>query len=391
MKVIIAHNCYGSYSGEEAVVEAQVKSLSQNSVEVVTWFYDERTTPKSALSKGMAFFAGIFNPISSLKFFLLLIKCKPDLVHFHNIYPWISHGPILLCRLLGVPYILHVHNYRIICPSATRFHKNAIYDRGIDVGPFSIVRDNVFESYFKSLGYYLRFKFYKWFSIEGGASKIIYVSNFLKHFCSAFNMSDSKGFEQYRHVTIYNPLPIKPNKSICVHMKTSRIKKIGFLGRVSTEKGVDILISLASRRKDLDFIFAGKVSQEYQAPDNCVFLGHVDANEIDSFFSRIDALVIPSLWDETFGLIVIESIARNVPVIVSNKGALPELMALFKGCSVFDGSVESLDKTINGFNIDTFLKHESFNKVILERNFGLLPFGRNLIEEYNKVLRLKNK
>ena len=44
------------------------------------------------------------------------------------------------------------------------------------------------------------------------------------------------------------------------------------------------------------------------------------------FFEMIDVLIVPSLWNEPFGRVVIESILHSKPVIASNVGGIPELL-----------------------------------------------------------------
>ena len=46
---------------------------------------------------------------------------RPDVVHFHNTFPLISPSGYYAARAEGVPVVQTIHNYRLICPSATLF------------------------------------------------------------------------------------------------------------------------------------------------------------------------------------------------------------------------------------------------------------------------------
>ena len=54
------------------------------------------------------------------------------------------------------------------------------------------------------------------------------------------------------------------------------------------------------------------------------YLGQIGALEKESFFRRIDALVVPSEWEEPAALVSTEAIARSIPAVVSNRGGLPD-------------------------------------------------------------------
>jgi glycosyltransferase involved in cell wall biosynthesis len=53
------------------------------------------------------------------------------------------------------------------------------------------------------------------------------------------------------------------------------------------------------------------------------FLGHVKPQE---FFSEIDVLVVPSLWNEPMGRVVVEAYGMGVPVLGARRGGIPELI-----------------------------------------------------------------
>jgi glycosyltransferase involved in cell wall biosynthesis len=60
-----------------------------------------------------------------------------------------------------------------------------------------------------------------------------------------------------------------------------------------------------------------------QAPKNVRFLGFVNPDEV---YRNVDVVVVPSLWEEPLGMIVPEAYMHGVPVIVSRRGGLPEMV-----------------------------------------------------------------
>jgi len=121
--------------------------------------------------------------------------------------------------------------------------------------------------------------------------------------------------------------------------KDGRIR-IGFLGRLGLDKGVHVLadaLGLLEERMPGRFrlVLAGEplfVSEEdivvmEEALGPVARLTHragwVDAPD---FFDTIDLLVVPSIVPESFGLVAAEAMAARVPLIVSDAGALPEVV-----------------------------------------------------------------
>lgn len=74
---------------------------------------------------------------------------------------------------------------------------------------------------------------------------------------------------------------------------------------------------------------------------NIEFLGRVPFADLPNLFSRARATIVPSICEETFGLVVLESLRQGTPVYVSPRGALPELVRQTGGGRVFE-SVEEL-------------------------------------------------
>lgn len=114
--------------------------------------------------------------------------------------------------------------------------------------------------------------------------------------------------------------------------------RIGFIGRLSTVKGVDVLADAVSRLSDdihVRLIVAGDdrfVPEESSSrvrssldriSGQVDMVGWVDR---ETFHRSVDIVAVPSTWDEPFGLVAAEAMARRSPLIVTDAGALPEIV-----------------------------------------------------------------
>jgi glycosyltransferase involved in cell wall biosynthesis len=78
-----------------------------------------------------------------------------------------------------------------------------------------------------------------------------------------------------------------------------------------------------------------------------VFTGFLDKEQQASLWANSSALVVPSIWDEPFGMVVLEAWAKERPVVAFAKGALPELIHHgVNGLLADPFSVEALAKNI---------------------------------------------
>lgn len=106
-----------------------------------------------------------------------------------------------------------------------------------------------------------------------------------------------------------------------------------FVGRLVAEKGIRILLdSVKSWDKRIDLVLAGigpleeKIKKEASKNAKIHFLGKVDQDDLPNLYSAADILIVPSVAEEGFGRVIMESLACSTPVIASNKGAITEAM-----------------------------------------------------------------
>jgi|APCry1669189000_1035189.scaffolds.fasta_scaffold00505_9 glycosyltransferase involved in cell wall biosynthesis len=121
-------------------------------------------------------------------------------------------------------------------------------------------------------------------------------------------------------------------------IQDSAAVRIGFIGRISTVKGLDVLadsVALLPSNLKVRLIVAGDdrfVPAAESAPVRAALERISGVTEVvgwtnrDSFHASIDLLVVPSTWDEPFGLVAAEAMARRTPLLVTKSGALPEIV-----------------------------------------------------------------
>ncbi len=167
-----------------------------------------------------------------------------------------------------------------------------------------------------------------WVNVGIPASKVNVVYNGI----DTEKYAPSKDFLQER-----TKLGLTPNQTVIL-----------YVGRLNQNKGIEVLlkaIALAASSINTHLLVAGKVQlpeeDTPQARDkywqhlqhivtdlsleqHVSFLGHV-TNTVN-LYHACDMTVVPSLWDEPFGRVIIESMACGTPVIASRIGGIPEVM-----------------------------------------------------------------
>jgi len=109
-----------------------------------------------------------------------------------------------------------------------------------------------------------------------------------------------------------------------------------FAGRLEKLKGLETILPLFTRRK-LKVAGVGSEADRLRglAGPNVEFLGWVPHERLNLLYAGAIATLVPSLAEETFGLVVLESLAQKTPVVTSSLGALPELVEQTNGGFVF--------------------------------------------------------
>lgn len=106
-----------------------------------------------------------------------------------------------------------------------------------------------------------------------------------------------------------------------------------FIGRLVKEKGVDILLqSFGDWDKNIRLVIVGNgpldniVKQIAGRSKNLEVVGIVNQEELPIYYSASDLTIVPSVSEEGFGRVILESLACGTPVIGADRGSIPEAM-----------------------------------------------------------------
>lgn len=180
--------------------------------------------------------------------------------------------------------------------------------------------------------------------IKEASSLIITCSNYLNKRVKEVNC-----IKEPPIITVHNGIDIK-RFSDAQPIKRSRLGMtqddfvVFYSGRLTKEKGILELIRAIKQIKSIPNIkliiagasFYGKDSKETiyikelqeEAKDireYVYFTGFVDYKNMPSYLKTANVVVVPSLWEEPFGLTVLEAMAAGIPLIATRCGGIPEV------------------------------------------------------------------
>jgi len=262
---------------------------------------------------------------SLVEFDALLASEKPDVVHIHNTFIVISPSIYSACRKRGIPVVQTLHNFRLLCAPSNLFRDGKVCEECIDHSLLRAIEHKCYRGSASAsavvaamLGFHRLMG-----TLEKSIDRYIALTEFSREkFMSAGFPADK--------------ISVKPNflgSDPGVRQRAGDYAL--YIGRFSPDKGVPILIDAWSRvPKDfrLQIVGDGAERAELEAEvrrrniDNIAFRGFLSREDTLATLKSARFLVMPSLWYETFGLVIVEAFACGIPVICSRLGAMAEIV-----------------------------------------------------------------
>lgn len=318
MRILVIHSRYQETGGEDSVVNLEMDLLRQEHTPELLLFQN-----KAGVSGLFQFLFSIWNIFAARRVRNKIKEFKPDLIHVHNWH--FASGPIIFHTIAksGIPVVATLHNYRILCPSAKLFSGDLQFLDSLKQDfPWRAVQKRVYRN-----SLLLTF----WLSL------IVYVHRKTGtwQLINRYLVPSSAMLPFFNQVTWNFPtdrLFVKPNFTEPVHAHLEQ-KTTDFLyiGRLSKEKGIHwMLDAFLSEKQTLTIIGDGPFKEEIvelaKQHSFIRYKGAMDKTGVQRELSGAAVLVVPSVWQEPFGMVIIESFASGTPVIGSKIGAIAELI-----------------------------------------------------------------
>ena len=393
MKILLGHNFYRSSapSGEDGVYRNERKLLEDNGVEIISYEKFNDDLDDSSLTKRMkialdsAWSNQAYQELSAL-----IQKSKPDVVHFHSLFPQISPSAYAACFDSGVPVVHTLHNYRPICPGAMLIRDGKPCEDcvGTNLLP-SLVHKCYRDSLLATGANAWQIARNRWAGTYRKVSKYIALTEF------AASRYVKAGFDKESLVVKPNFLPTR--SSVINHDESNYAV---YVGRLSEEKGVRTLLKAWTKISDLPLKVLGdgllRSEMEAYANENTLnveFLGFMPNEQALEVIANAKLQVIPSEWYEGFPMVVLEAYALGVPLVVSKIGSLEEVVLEGEtGLKFTPGDALDLANKVNSLvgNESLLLKmkrnaQELFNKnYTADANFKMLNTIYQQVIEENK-------
>jgi len=321
LKILLVHNRYGVYSGEEAAVDRLEALLSRHGHEVRRYERDSAALG-SWPSVARAFFSSLYSPRARRDIVRLLDGFRPDIVHVHNLYPLISPAILPLIKERETPLVMTVHNFRLICPTGLFYSHGEVCERCDGGREYWCALRNCTGSRGKSLAYALR---NAWARMQGS-----YFRHIDRFIClTAFQrqrLDDGSG----RFVVLRNSADDVEDADAGEIRLQGGGDYVGFVGRLTAEKGVEILAGVCRHLPHIPFVFAGayddRATRLFDGLENVTLLGHQPAGTLPAFYRRARLMVLPSQCYEGSPLALMEAMWQARPVVCSAVGGLAEIV-----------------------------------------------------------------
>lgn len=342
MKVLIVHNDYGKYSGEEAVVDKMAAMLPTIGYEVAQLRMTTADARESLMGKIRGFVSGIYCPGGVKAMREAIRRESPDVVNVHNLYPFISPAALRECRKAGIPVVMTVHNFRIMCPTGLFMRDNSPCEVCLERGDeWACVKYNCEHSRLKSIGYAVR---------NAVARTGRYYRDCVDMFACITDFQRRKliqaGFPPEKIVVIPNSMDVPPLTDC------EAGNYVAYSGRISREKGVDMIIEAARRHPDIPFKLAGAVRDTdlvADLPSNVELAGYLSGEKLRDFYANARFFVMASRWYEGFPMTILEAARFAKPMVAPDHGGFTEIIGRGDdaiGMLFAPGNIDSFDEMV---------------------------------------------
>ena len=340
-------------------------------------------------SSGFARFLYPFKIVYSFearrKIIQVIDKFKPDVIHMNNINFQLTPSVIYGAKKRGIPIVQTVHDYQMICPNHLLydFNNNEICEKCTKGSYLHCIKNKcIHGSRVKSIIGAIEAALYSVLKPYNKVDLFICPSYFLEK-----KLLTSKEFYQGKTKTIHNFI----DKNKFAYKDESNESYIAFAGRLSKEKGIELLSQVAKQLPNYTFKVAGSGpdAEILNNIENIQTLGFLSGEPLVNFVRKAKVLLIPSIWYENCPLSILEAQCMGVPVVTINTGGMAELVqdgitGTLANCPTADEIAQKLRETIE--NEDYYRRLRENCKTGKDSILSVETYTDLLLREYENLI-----
>ncbi len=321
MKTIVVHNRYKVAGGEELSSRANNDLLNHIGVrsEYVEFYNSDIKSPITAVSAAVSINR---NRRIGQQLRELFENRRPDIVFVHNFFPLISPVVFEEARRAGAKTVWTVHNFRYACLNGLFLRDGRVCEDCLGNYPISgIVHRCYRNSALASMAVArLIVEQFKSGKIYDKIDAVIALNNFCYERLVTSGAPPDKIVvnPNYLDAELSEPEPVTKTKFV-------------FVGRLSEEKGVDIIVDAFRKLPHCTLHVVGDgplyESISASAPSNVKMLGRRPTAEVLATIRSAAALLLPSRFYECFPRVILEAASQGVPTVTSPGGAAASIIS----------------------------------------------------------------
>ncbi|WP_368905698.1 glycosyltransferase family 4 protein [Bacillus wiedmannii] len=279
---------------KDNILKEEINGVIIHRIPCKNIYWPGQMQPRGNVSKLAWHLINNYNPIQQKMIKKLIEEISPSLIHTQNLMGVGTHIWNIATKL-KIPVVHTTRDYALIEPVNNKYI-------------------NKFIRYFN-----------KKRSLR--VNHVVGISRFIleKH-------QEKNIFQKTSFSTIHNVVsaPRYPRQEI-----RSSPLILGYYGQLEDNKGVNILLDAVKKisPSKVEKVFVcgvGSKEQElketFRSDERIVFKGKLPIEDVYRRMANTDLTIVPSIWEEPFGRVIIESYNQGTPVIASNRGGIPEII-----------------------------------------------------------------
>ncbi len=256
----------------------------------------------------------------------VLDEFKPDIIHYNN-FLGLSFAIADLPFERNIPSVFTTHNYHLIDPMLYLYRTDLSLWDGVDF----FANSELAKNYPQLRPHYERRIFAARKLLNERISYTLAVSRRVRELLVQFGANPDK-------IAVVHQVPEQAQNLASLnitHKNATLPLKFGFIGGVMPHKGAHLMVQAAQSIPEdkAQFYVYGFVAPDYlkilkllDINKKIHFEGEYKIEELPKIAENLDAVILPSIWEDCAPLVIAEALAMRLPVIAARIGGFPDFI-----------------------------------------------------------------